>query len=258
MMKKGIVAATLICSLALATPLAASPLYGGYNGKSLFWIDSFFFGIDNEGRWWVRLPLDILAGRMRLIFKLESSGVLSAELVVFNTVGQADFLIGIDTDGLSWGESYQADFLAGTDSSGATWTEQSMYTFAGSGSDSSQNNWWFFTYDYQNLFSLTAGVNLTLLLQPPAGEEGDTTPAAGETSFSPLSILRREESIKLITLVKALSRNDRLLSRAKTFYRHSPDQAALLQFAADEVFSPTRRKRIEGILSDLIGAPSEF
>ena len=63
----------------MATPLAASPLYGGYNGQSLFWVDTFFFGIDNEARWWVRLPLDIVAEKLRIIFKIESSGALSVD-----------------------------------------------------------------------------------------------------------------------------------------------------------------------------------
>ena len=176
-MKRSIITVLLLWSLVMATPLAASPLYGGYNGQSLFWVDTFFFGIDDQARWWVRLPVDIVRETLRIIFKFESSGALSVELAAFNSVGQADFLIGVDTDGLSWGETFQTNLLAGSDSSGATWTEQSVLSFVGSGSDSNNNNWWFATYNFQNIFPLTAGINATLLLPPPStAEEEETTP----------------------------------------------------------------------------------
>ncbi len=87
-MKKSITTVAVIWSLVMATPLAASPLYGGYNGQSLFWVDTFFFGIDNEARWWVRLPLDIVAEKLRVIFKIESSGTLSVDVAAFNSAGQ--------------------------------------------------------------------------------------------------------------------------------------------------------------------------
>jgi hypothetical protein len=243
----------------MATPLAASPLYGGYNGQSLFWVDTFFFGIDSEARWWVRLPLDIIAEKLRIIFKFESSGALSVELATFNSVGQADFLIGIDTDGLSWGETFQTNLLAGSDSSGATWTEQSVLSFAGSGSDSNGNNWWFATYNFQNIFPLTAGINVTLLLPaPPTEEDEETTPEEEKTFYAPLSILNREKVLELITLVKELSRDDELIQKAKTLTSHSLDRTSLLRFANEEVFSHKRRKKIEGIMNNLIGAPSEL
>ena len=258
-MKRSIITVVLLWSLVMATPLAASPLYGGYNGQSLFWVDTFFFGIDSEARWWVRLPLDIIAEKLRIIFKFESSGALSVELATFNSVGQADFLIGIDTDGLSWGETFQTNLLAGSDSSGATWTEQSVLSFAGSGSDSNGNNWWFATYNFQNIFPLTAGVNVTLLLPaPPTEEEGEITSEEQKTFFSPLSILHREKVLKLITFVKELSRNDELLQKAKILTSHSLDRTSLLRFANEEVFSHKRRKKIEGIMNNLIGAPSEL
>jgi hypothetical protein len=243
----------------MTTPLAASPLYGGYNGQSLFWIDTFFFGIDDQARWWVRVPLDIIGGRVRIIFKLESGGALSVEFVAFNSVGQADFLVGIDTDGLSWGETYQLNVLAGSDSSGATWTEQSVLTFAGTGSDNNDNNWLFATYDYQNIFPLTAGVNVTLLLPaPPTEEEREIASEEQKTFFSTLSTLHRERVVKLITFIKELSRNDELLQKAKTLTSHSLDRTSLLRFANEEVFSHEKRKKIEGIMNNLIGAPSDF
>ena len=258
-MKRSIITVAVLWSLVVATPLAASPLYGGYNGQSLFWVDTFFFGIDNEARWWVRLPLDIVAETLRIIFKIESSGALSVELAAFNSVGQADFLIGIDTDGLSWGETFQTDLLAGYDSSGATWTEQSVLSFAGSGSDNNGNNWWFATYNFQNIFPLTAGINVTLLLPPPPTEEEEKiTPEAEKTFFAPLSILNREKVLELITFVKELSRDDELIQKAKTLTSHSLNQASLMQFANEEVFSHERRKKIEGVINNLIGVPSDF
>ena len=258
-MKRSIVTVVVIWSLVVATPLAASPLYGGYNGQSLFWIDTFFFGFDNEARWWVRLPLDIIGETVRIIFKLESSAALSVELVAFNSVGQADFLVGIDSDGLAWGETYQPNLLSGFDSSGATWTEQSVLTFVGTGSDNSDNTWFFATYNFQNIFPITAGVNATLLLPaPPAGEEGEITWEEEETFFSPLSTLPREKVLHLITFVKELSRNDELLEKTKALTSHSLDQASLFQFANEEVFSHKRRKKIEGLMHNLIGVPSDF
>ena len=258
-MKRSIVTVVLIWSLVMAAPLAASPLYGGYNGQSLFWIDTFFFGFDNEARWWVRLPLDILGGRVRIIFKLESGGALSVEFVAFNSVGQADFLVGIDTDGLSWGETYQLNVLIGYDSTGATWTEQSVLTFAGNGSDNNDNNWLFATYNYNNIFPLTAGVNVTLLLPAsPTEEEGAIASEEKKTFFSPLSILHRERIVKLITWIKELSRNDELLEKAEALINHSPDQASLFRFASEEVFSHKRRRKIEGLMDNLIGVPSQF
>lgn len=258
-MKRSIITVLLLWSLVMATPLAASPLYGGYNGQSLVWVDTFFFGIDNEARWWVRLPLDILGGTVRIIFKFESSGALSAELATFNSVGQAQLLLGIDTDGLTWGETYQTNLLAGADSSGATWTEQSVLSFAGSGSDSNGNNWWFATYNFQNIFPLTAGINVTLLLPaPPTEEDEETTPEEEKTFYAPLSILNREKVLELITLVKELSRDDELIQKAKTLTSHSLDQASLLHFANEEVFSHGRRKKIEGVINNLISAPSDF
>lgn len=258
-MKKSIITAAVIWSLVMAAPLAASPLYGGYNGQSLFWVDTFFFGIDNEARWWVRLPLDIVAERLRIIFKIESSGALSVELVAFNSVGQADFLIGVDTDGLSWGETFQTNLLAGSDSSGMTWTEQSVLSFVGSGSDNNGSNWWFATYNVQNIFPLTAGINITLLLPaPPNGEDEETAPEEEKTFYAPLSILNREKVLDLITFVKELSRDDELTQKVKTLTGHSLDKASLLHFANKEVFSHGRRKKIEDGISSLIRAPSDL
>ena len=258
-MRRNIIMVVVLWSLVMATPLAASPLYGGYNGQSLFWIDTFFFGIDDQARWWVRLPVDIVRETLRIIFKFESSGALSVELAAFNSVGQANFLIGVDTDGLSWGETFQTNLLAGSDSSGATWTEQSVLSFAGSGSDSNDNNWFFATYNFQNIFPLTAGINVTLLLpDPPTKEEGEVTSGEQKTFFSPFSMLNREKILELITFVKELSRNDELLQKAKALTSHSLDQASLLHFANEEVFSHGRRKKIEGVINNLISAPSDF
>ena len=70
--------------------------------------------------------------------------------------------------------------------------------------------------------------------------------------------MHREKVWKLITFIKELSRNEELIKKAETLTSHSFDQASLLQFADEEVFSPERRKRIEGVMNNLIGAPSEF
>ena len=155
-MKKGIVVFIILWCLTTASPLAASPLYGGYNGESTAWIDGFFFGIDDQIRWWVRIPISLVKGFLNLNFKYESSGVISAELFGYNIPGQGDLLLGIDTSGLFWTELCELDFLAGTDSNGTGWTEQTFFDYVGTGSDSNDHLWGFVTYSYENIYRIKA------------------------------------------------------------------------------------------------------
>ena len=248
--KKILMAVVMICSLAITTPSVASPLYAGYNGQSLFWIDTFYFGIDNQFRWWVRVPLDLLPGSVRIIFKYENTGALSSELVLFlsGITGQQDLLFGVDTDGLTWGEFYQTGFLSGFDSTGATWTEQDVSGFAGSGSDNLNNVWWFVTFIYQNAFPFSAGMNISLLVPEPPEEE----PTVSERDEKQLSadLPSAKKILKLTGYLEELSRNDKLLQKLEQLTGTSLDPTSLLIFAEEEVFTPPRREALSRMIDN--------
>jgi hypothetical protein len=248
MKKKILIAVVMIWFLAITAPSTASPLYAGYNGQSLFWIDTFYFGIDNQFRWWVRVPLDLLRGAVRIIFKYESTGVLSTEFVLFlqGITGQPDLLFGVDTDGQAWGESYQPGFLSGYDSTGTTWTEQDVLEFIGSGSDNVDNAWWFVTFIYRNAFPFSAGMNLSLLAQEPPEEE----PTASEKDEKQLSagLPSVKNILELTGYLRELSRDEELLQKLEQLTASSLDPAALLTFAEKEVFPPERREDLSRMI----------
>jgi len=111
----------LVVCLMIATPLKASPLYGGYNGKSTFWADLFFFGMDDQIRWWVRVPVPLVPGFLNLNFKYESSGAISAEVAGLNFLEGGRFYAGIDTVGVLWLELSDLGVSGGTDTNGNSW-----------------------------------------------------------------------------------------------------------------------------------------
>jgi hypothetical protein len=248
MKKKILIAVVMIWSLAITAPSTASPLYAGYNGQSLFWIDTFYFGIDNQFRWWVRVPLDLLQGSVRVIFKYESTGAISTELVLFlvGITGQPDLLFGIDTNGQTWGESYQTGFVSGYDSTGATWTEQDVLEFIGSGSDNLDNVWWFITFIYQNVLPFSAGMNLSLMAPEPP-EEDPTTSEREEKQLS-AGLLSAKKILNLTRYLQKLSRNDELLQKLEQLTASSLDPASLLTFAEEEVFPPERREDLSRMI----------
>jgi len=256
MKKRLLVMALVVWCSAVNAPAAASPLYGGYNGQSALWFDAFFFGADNQGRWWVRVPVDIVPGSLRTIFKLESGGILSAEIALYNIPGQDNFLFGIDSAGIFWGEIYQAAFLAGNDSSGNSWTEQTIFDFLGTGSDNSGNAWWFFTFPYQNIFPVTLGLSPSAFLpEPPVEASGQDYK---ETASLPMGAADREKAIKLMSYVTALCRDAKLVERAKALTLRTFHPASLLFFAEREVFSGERRVILEAMIQDLASQGSEF
>ena len=248
MKKKILITVVILWSLAITTPSAASPLYAGYNGQSLFWVDTFYFGIDNQFRWWVRVPLDLLQGSVRIIFKYESTGAISTELVLFlqGITGQQDLLFGVDTNGQAWGESYQTGFVSGYDGAGTTWTEQDVFQFVGSGSDNLNNVWWFITFIYQNAFPFSAGMNLSLLTPEPPEEE----PTVSEREEKQLSagLPSARNILKLTGYLRELSRNEELLQKLEQLTASSLDPAALLTFAEEEVFPPERREDLSRMI----------
>jgi hypothetical protein len=251
MKKKILITILVLWSLAITSPSAASPLYAGYNGQSLFWVDTFYFGIDNQARWWVRLPLDMLQGTVRIIFKFESTGALSTEVVLYGITGQGDLLFGFDTDGQSWGESYQAALVTGYDSSGATWTEQEVFDFVGTGTDNLDNTWWFVTFNYQNVLPVSAGMNVSLLTpEPPVEEES----AIGEQrkQLSPAGLPSGKKLRKLVGYVKGISRDGELMQKLELLASTSLDSASLLKFAEEEVFPPERREALERMMDDTL------
>ena len=156
-MKKSLVLVVFLSCLMVSTPLSASPLYGGYNGESQLWTDVFFFGMDDEGRWWIRIPVTLIEGSLELIFKYESTGVVSAEIAgsnIPNFSGGSDFLFGSDTSGLFWSSYSEAGSSGGSDSDGNSWTEQTFFDYFGTGSDNNDHLWGFVTYKYENTFPI--------------------------------------------------------------------------------------------------------
>lgn len=247
-----ILALALWCATVTA-PVAASPLYGGYNGQSILWFDAFFFGADNQGRWWVRVPVDIIPGSIRTIFKLESGGILSAEIALYNIPGQDNFLLGIDSAGIFWTEIYQASFLAGNDSSGNSWSEQSIFNFLGTGSDNNGKAWWFSAFTFQNIFPLTLGLSPSAFLPPPPVESADAGEKKG--SMLPLKAADRGKALTLMSYVTALSRDSRL---AEGLMLQGFHPLALLTFAEKEVFPEERREALEAMMRELTAEESEF
>ena len=248
MKRKILITAVMIGCLAITAPSAASPLYAGYNGQSLFWVDTFYFGIDNQFRWWVRVPLDLLRGSVRIIFKYESTGAISTELVLFlqGITGQQDLLFGVDTNGQAWGESYQTGFVSGFDSAGTTWTEQDVLEFIGSGSDNLDNLWWFVTFIYQNVLPFSVGMNLSLL-SPEPPEEEPTTSEREEKQLS-AGLPSAKKILKLTGYLRELSRNDELLQKLEQLTASSLNPASLLTFAEEEVFPPERREDLSRMI----------
>jgi hypothetical protein len=249
MKKKILITILVLWSLVITTPSAASPLYAGYNGQSLFWIDTFYFGIDNQARWWVRFPLDMLQGTVRIIFKFESTGALSTEVVLYGITGQGDLLFGFDTAGQTWGEAYQTGFVSGYDSSGATWTEQDVFDFVGTGADNFDNVWWFVSFNYQNVFPVSAGMNVSLLTpEPPVEDE----PVVEEQQNLSAGLPSGKNLRKLVGYVKEISRDGELMQKLELLASTSLDPASLLKFAEEEVFPPERREVLERMMDDTL------
>jgi hypothetical protein len=249
MKKKILITILVLWSLVITTPSAASPLYAGYNGQSLFWIDTFYFGIDNQARWWVRFPLDMLQGTVRIIFKFESTGALSTEVVLYGITGQGDLLFGFDTAGQTWGEAYQMGFVSGYDSSGATWTEQDVFDFVGTGADNFDNVWWFVSFNYQNVFPVSAGMNVSLLTpEPPVEDE----PVVEEQQNLSAGLPSGKNLRKLVGYVKEISRDGELMQKLELLASTSLDPASLLKFAEEEVFPPERREVLERMMDDTL------
>jgi len=253
-MKKGIAVSILLSCVLATTPLAASPLYGGYNGQSKFWIDTFFFGIDDQARWWVRVPVTLVRGSIRLNFKYESNAVVSAEIVVKNLSDQGDFLLGADTSGLSWGEYYQLNLSGGSDSSGSVWTEQTIFEYLGTGTDNSDHLWGFVTYNYENTYSIEVGIDLSFLIPESSREIKPSFAQTEEKNFLPLtSLLQKSESVKPIRFLTALSIDYKLRKKLETLTIHSLDLESLVKFADDEVFTWERREMIKTIIENRFG-----
>ncbi|MCK5514946.1 MAG: hypothetical protein KAJ00_10650 [Deltaproteobacteria bacterium] len=261
-MKKSLVLIIFLSCLITSTPLAASPLYGGYNGESQLWTDVFFFGMDDQARWWIRIPVTLVPGSLRLIFKYESTGVVSAEIAgsdIPSFAGGSDFLFGADTSGLFWTEyNDEAGLLSGgSDSNGNSWTEQALFDYFGTGSDNNEHLWGFVTYKYENTFSMKAGMNLSFLMPEPESSiksKSSLVQTQHKKIPSLTNLFKHEEGLKLVNFPTALSLNDELEEKVATLTMHSLDLESLLKFADEEIFTQERRKAIEGMINGFIDA----
>ncbi len=259
-MKKSLVLVVFLSCLITSTPLAASPLYGGYNGESEFWIDAYFFGMDDQARWWIRIPATLVQGSLRLIFKYESSGVVSTEIAgsdIPYVSGGSNFLFGVDTSGSFWTESYEANVSVGSDSNGNSWTEQTIFDYFGTGSDNSNQRWGFLTYNFENTYLMKMGINLSFLIPEPESSIKSKSPLVQSKHRkipSPINLLQNEESLKLINFLNTLSLDDDLEGKVAALATHSLDMESLLKFADEEVFTQERRETIKGRIDGFIDA----
>ena len=252
-MRKFLVVSILLLWTVISTPLYASPLYGGYNGQSGSWVDLFFFGIDDQAHWWVRIPVVLEGGALRVQFKYESTGAVSAEIVVRGLTEQGDFLFGIDTTNVTWQELYELTLSGGSDSNGNAWSEQSIFNFLGTGSDSSENVWGFIGTYIEKALPVRAGMDLA----PPVAESLVALDhALLQKRRSPLcllnGLLKKEERITLIHFLASLSLDEELGRGVETLARSSLSLESLLRFADEEVFTQERREAIELALDGLM------
>lgn len=255
-MKRGLVAVVFLLCLLTAAPLAASPLYGGYNGQSASWIDVFFFGIDDQERWWVRIPLDLEVG-LRVNFKYESDGdgVISAEIAGQGLSALGSFLFGVDTSDLTWGEISESDISGGFDSNGNTWSEQSILSFLGTGSDSNDNLWGFAMYNLQDTLFIRVGIDLSFLVPESSMKSSPCSARTEQRNLqSLLSLFQKEESLRLIQFLTALSIDNELGREVATLTSHSLDLESLVRFADEEVFTRERIEMIESMINSFIDA----
>jgi hypothetical protein len=257
MMKKKLAMILLVLCLMIATPLKASPLYGGYNGQSTFWVDLFVFGIDDQIRWWVRVPVPLIPGMLNLNFKYESSGAISAEIAGHNFFAEERFYAGIDTAGVVWFELSDLGVSGGTDTSGNSWSEQALIEFLGTGTDSNDRMWGFAVYDFEG-YQVKAGIDLSFLItEPSLAGTSIQLHSSVQQNISLLSrVLQGEKRQELITFITALSRDEGLRKKVESLDVHSFDLQSLLKFAEEEVFTEEKRKEIESMVEGLINPDS--
>ncbi len=217
-------------------PLWASPLYGGYNGQSTSWVDAFFFGIDDQQRWWVRVPVVLQRGVLRVNCKYEYDGVVSAELVIRGLENQGDILLGIDTTDLTWQEIYGPTVSGGSDSRGNSWNEQSIFGFLGTGSDNHDNLWGFIGAPVADGLSVRAGMTLA----PP--EMDAFTMSRG----FPLQV---EAFLRIAHFIKGFSDAAELRWGQDGHSLSSLELPSLLAFACEQVFTQERRDSLEDIVN---------
>lgn len=252
-MKKGLVMIVLLLCLVVTSPLSASPLYGGYNGQSGSWIDLFFFGIDDQGRWWVRIPVTL--GNLRLNFKYEIDGVISAEVMGQGLSGQGGFRFGVDTSGLTWGEIAELNVTGGFDSNGTTWSEQGIILgLLGTGFDNNGHLWGVVTLSDPSLLSIEAGIDISFLVPEASLKTTPFSTQAEQINYLSLtSLLEKKESVRLIHFLTALSLDDELSREVATLTTHSLDLESLLTFAEEKVFTQERREMVEDMISSVVG-----
>ena len=256
-MKKSVVCVVFLSCLMASTPLAASPLYGGYNGESQLWTDVFFFGMDDEARWWIRIPVTLVSGFLTLNFKYESTGVVSAEIAGSNIPyfsGGSDFLFGSDTSGLFWTTYNEAGLSGGSDSNGNSWTEQTLFNYFGTGSDSNNHLWGFVTFTYESTLPLKAGINLSFFMPEPSMKGKSSLTKTQQKSLLLTNRLNHEEGLKLVNFLTALALDNALEKKVATLTIHSLNLESLLTFADEEIFTQERREKIKGMMNGLIDA----
>ncbi len=251
-MKKVLVLVVFLLSLLTSAPLMASPLYGGYNGESESWIDVFYFGIDDQARWWVRIPVMIGNG-LRMNFNYEYNSVISVEIVGVLIAQVGNLRLGRDTNGLTWTEVPQSPLSgSGEDSNGTSWSEENFLGYLGTGSDSNGNQWGFIGLSYQGLYPVKIGVNLSSLMSDPPVNNHFLAHTEQKSLLPPGRFFHEEGGKDLINVLTALSHDGELEKEVTTLITHSLDMESLLTFADERVFTPKRKEVIESMMNRLI------
>ena len=255
-MKKSLVMVVFMMCVLTAAPLKASPLYGGYNGESNFWVDVYFFGIDDQMRWWVRIPVYLaLAGReLRVNLKYERNGVISAEIAIAAIFEEGTILFGADTSGLTWNEFYEPSLLTtGSDKNGTNWTEQNLLQIFGTGSDSNGHSWGYVTIGAQTAFPIKVGISLSSPEPEPSVTSNPFLTRTEQNALPSLtSFLREDGAGELINFLASLSVDDELRRDVAFLDQRSLDMKEIVEFADEKVFTQERKEVIEGMINSFI------
>lgn len=156
--KKLFIMVLLLMGLLAHARSHATPLYGGYNGESQFWIEykvadvstllfsgRVFLGLDVNDHRWAKFRISLAPYLVRLEVTYDAADIVS---VNYTTLFPWPVQIGREIDifgeghSLWWFSVYLVSGVAGVDSDGTSWAETGFPGVSASGSDSVGNQWY--------------------------------------------------------------------------------------------------------------------
>ena len=167
-----VIIGVIVLALAFACDTYASPLYGGYNGKSDIWVEFYIFeettigfsfrfsvGLDpNLNVSWIRIGVSSLFllpyNISNIGFSYETGDIASASLT---TLLPWPLQFGADTNNLQWIITNLLIFVVGVDTDGNMWWERGIPGVWAYGGDSNDNQW-----QWIKLFSVLLGMKVNL------------------------------------------------------------------------------------------------